>query len=85
MECIGCGSAAVSEPSERTAQSHRRFRPTFWIRSIWRICFNTSHDTAVTEISKTRVEAASQLSGCAQRGSASLSVESLVESMIASG
>jgi putative transposase len=26
MECIGCGSAAVSERSERTAQGYRRFR-----------------------------------------------------------
>jgi hypothetical protein len=26
MECVGCGSAAVSERSERTAQSYRRFR-----------------------------------------------------------
>src|SRR5271163_4370686 len=26
MECVGCGSAAVSERSERTAQGYRRFR-----------------------------------------------------------
>ncbi len=26
MRCVGCGSAAVSERSERTAQSYRRFR-----------------------------------------------------------
>ena len=26
MECAGCGSAAVSERSERTAQGYRRFR-----------------------------------------------------------
>jgi putative transposase len=26
MECIGCGSAAVSERSERIAQGYRRFR-----------------------------------------------------------
>src|ERR1700712_370570 len=26
MECLGCGSAAVSERSERTAQGYRRFR-----------------------------------------------------------
>jgi putative transposase len=26
MGCIGCGSAAVSERSERTAQGYRRFR-----------------------------------------------------------
>src|ERR1700757_4558386 len=26
MDCIGCGSAAVSERSERTAQGYRRFR-----------------------------------------------------------
>ena len=26
MGCIGCGSAAVSERSERTAQAYRRFR-----------------------------------------------------------
>jgi transposase-like protein len=26
MECVGCGSAAVSERSERTAQDYRRFR-----------------------------------------------------------
>jgi putative transposase len=26
MECIVCGSAAVSERSERTAQGYRRFR-----------------------------------------------------------
>jgi hypothetical protein len=26
MECIGCGSAAVSERRERTAQGYRRFR-----------------------------------------------------------
>jgi putative transposase len=26
MECTACGSAAVTERSERTAQSYRRFR-----------------------------------------------------------
>jgi putative transposase len=26
MRCIGCGSTAVSERSERTAQGYRRFR-----------------------------------------------------------
>ena len=26
MECVGCGSAAVSERSECTAQGYRRFR-----------------------------------------------------------
>jgi hypothetical protein len=26
MECFGCGSATVSERSERTAQGYRRFR-----------------------------------------------------------
>src|SRR5271169_2780981 len=26
MDCIGCGSAAVSERSERTARGYRRFR-----------------------------------------------------------
>jgi putative transposase len=26
MECVGCGLAAVSERSERTAQGYRRFR-----------------------------------------------------------
>jgi hypothetical protein len=26
MECVGCGSAAVSERSERTAQGYHRFR-----------------------------------------------------------
>jgi putative transposase len=26
MECVGCGSAAVSERSERTARGYRRFR-----------------------------------------------------------
>src|ERR1700744_166676 len=26
MECVGCGSAAVSQRSERTAQGYRRFR-----------------------------------------------------------
>ena len=26
MECVGCGAAAVSERSERTAQGYRRFR-----------------------------------------------------------
>src|ERR1700694_2648619 len=26
MECVGCGSAAVSERSERTVQGYRRFR-----------------------------------------------------------
>src|ERR1700760_2913040 len=26
MDCIGCGAAAVSERSERTAQGYRRFR-----------------------------------------------------------
>lgn len=26
MECVGCGSTAVSERSERTAQGYRRFR-----------------------------------------------------------
>src|SRR3954449_11759477 len=26
MECVGCGSAAVSERCERTAQGYRRFR-----------------------------------------------------------
>src|SRR3569833_4445020 len=26
MRCIGCGSAAVSERTERTAQGYRRFR-----------------------------------------------------------
>jgi putative transposase len=26
MECVGCGSAAVSERGERTAQGYRRFR-----------------------------------------------------------
>ena len=26
MECLGCGSAAVSERSDRTAQGYRRFR-----------------------------------------------------------
>jgi len=26
MDCIGCGSTAISERSERTAQGYRRFR-----------------------------------------------------------
>jgi putative transposase len=26
MGCVGCGSAAVSERNERTAQGYRRFR-----------------------------------------------------------
>jgi transposase-like protein len=26
MKCVGCGGAAVSERSERTAQGYRRFR-----------------------------------------------------------
>jgi putative transposase len=26
MECVGCGSAAVSERTERTVQGYRRFR-----------------------------------------------------------
>ena len=26
MDCVGCGSAAVTEPPDRTAQGYRRFR-----------------------------------------------------------
>src|ERR1700731_4060015 len=46
MECVGCGSAAVSERSECTAQGYRRFR--------CRACGKQFHDRRAGSLNRTQ-------------------------------
>jgi transposase-like protein len=56
MECVGCGSATVSERSERTAQGYRRFR--------CRACGKQFNERSAGILNRTQYPAMSSPSWC---------------------